>query len=158
MTTHDAPTEPVTYLTITTEHLLRLDAAYPAARWWLKANDEGDWAGPVLSPMTALAHAAQAWGMTDMGLEEILESGVASIGVFQEDVITLVHQDLLVQAGVNGDLAAGLAGHLQAQLEQAVDEHPGDFRAFGFRPVFEVTDEGEILLAPLLSQPAEVSA
>ena len=51
MTTHDAPTNPATYLTITTEQLLRLDAAHPGARWWLKADAHGSWSGPVVNPL-----------------------------------------------------------------------------------------------------------
>lgn len=163
MTTHDAPTEPATYLTITIEHLLRLDAAYPAARWWLKANDEGDeWAGPLTDPLKIMEDI----DALDTPLREQYLNNLdgARLGMFNEDAMLLLHQDELVRAGADAAAAETAGRHLLGQVYTAMEmTGQDDGPLFGFRAVFEVTDEGEILLAPLSGEGqglgmAEVSA
>lgn len=156
MTTHDA-TEPATYLTITTEHLLRLDAAYPAARWWLKVSKNDEWAGPLTDPLKIMEDI----DALDSPLREQYLNNLdgARLGMFNEDAMLLLHQDELVRAGADAAAAETAGRHLLNQVYTAMEmTGQDDGPLFGFRSVFEVTNEGEILLAPLLSQPAEVSA
>ena len=147
-------TTPVTHRTISTEHLLRLDAQYPAARWWLHANREGDMAGPVLNPLMILEHTEQAWSVDAQTLRNMFDG--ASIGVMRQDLIALIQQDLLVQEGLSGDAAAALATHLLYQLNEIEEADGHDALTFGYRPVFFVTDDGAIL--PPVEDALEVEA
>lgn len=157
MTTHDAPTKPATYLTITTEQLLRLDAAHPGARWWLKADAHGSWSGPVVNPLDMMKDVEDLDGHLR---EQILNNlDGARIGLFNEDVMLLMHRDQLIRAGVDAETADAAGRHLLDQVFGALElAGQSEGVLFGFRPVFPVTDDGEILMTPLSAQPGEVGA
>lgn len=138
-------TETTTESTRIATEIIKLDAQYPAARWVVKVGDEGDYAGGAATPQEALEQLCQGWGTTQEQLWNDYGPDI-EIGMFTEQVIFLRHTGLLVELGAPLGSVLGVLASLEQALDKALLEASGDHAWYGFTPVYDVDEDGTLVI------------